>query len=213
MIILEQISLQIKAKECTEATKQARAAMFLSFTGYLARLSNNAITKAVIQKQGASRTFAHKREKTNATLFTQEQLAKFFKALRDLGDEKYFFAYIQLQGARRVSEVARLKIHDICFETNRMLFLPPKRIKPYLILLLSISAKISCLNLKILSERKGRTRSGSMRSQKTKNTMSPCLSVRQVVGTDERFICYRSEQVVYCYSIDTLCYDYNQSLC
>lgn len=84
----------------SEACRQHRASVFLSFCGWLARQSGGKITKPMIQKHGHNKTFSHRRTKTVATHLTNQQISEFFSALALMGNEMYLFAFIQLHGAR-----------------------------------------------------------------------------------------------------------------
>ena len=55
----------------SDSFRHSRAALFVSFTAYLSRLSGSLIQKAVVQKNGANKTYSHVKTKTCATLLWQ----------------------------------------------------------------------------------------------------------------------------------------------
>lgn len=132
--ILDRIRSDLCLKDgrrAADATRQARAAQYVSFTGYLARgyhyiHDGMTLTKANICKQGSNKTFAHKRKETHATILTRHELDLFFKALRDISLLGFIFALIQYNGARRVGEVAKIRIKDILFHLGAISILPSK---------------------------------------------------------------------------------------
>jgi hypothetical protein len=60
------------------------------------------VVDGVPQKHGANKTFAYKREKTIATSLNDEQIKKFLHTMKGFGEMQFLFAYIHLNGARRV---------------------------------------------------------------------------------------------------------------
>lgn len=132
--ILDRIRSDLRNKDggkAADATRQARAAQYVSFTGFLARgyhyiHAGMTLTKANICKQGYSKTFSHKRKETHATILTEEELDQFYDALSAISQTGYIIAIIQYHGARRVGEVAKIRIKDILFNLGAISIVPSK---------------------------------------------------------------------------------------
>lgn len=126
-VILDQIKETLKnghdsSKLAAELTRQNRAAFFLSFTGFLERISSGKIKKALIQKHGANRTFIKIRHKTVASILTKEQLTSFWEELKRVNIERFLFSFLQYHGCRRVSEVGQLETKDVLLNEKRVVF-------------------------------------------------------------------------------------------
>ena len=99
---LDQIKETLSGKE---ATKQARAAAFISFTGFLQRQTEGLIKKAVPNKEKGKKTFQKIREKTAGEVLSPEEAERFLQALKKMSLRNYLIGALQLQGAKRISEV------------------------------------------------------------------------------------------------------------
>lgn len=110
----------------SETIRQLRAAVFISFTKFLALQSSGLVKPAIPISSGAQKTFGSRREGTAATLLSQDNLNKFLIALKSLGDRHYLFGILQLLAARRLSEVRLARVEDIHFEELSISFTPIK---------------------------------------------------------------------------------------
>ena len=105
-----------------ESTKQTRAAVFVSFTGFLQRKTEGMIKKAIPNKEKGRKTFQKIREKTVYEALDKEELRKFLGALRQVSRRNYLIAAMQLQGAKRISEVLDSKIENIDWTNGSIRF-------------------------------------------------------------------------------------------
>jgi integrase len=110
----------------SEATKQARAAAFISFTGWLSRRSDGLIKKAVPNKEGTLKTFIKVREKVKTKAMNQYQWTLFLEALYKLNKRDCLIAKTALQGGKRISEVLKLKIEQINWADREIKFFQSK---------------------------------------------------------------------------------------
>ena len=116
---LDQIKTSMEGKE---ATKQARAAAFVSFTGFLQRKTEGLIKKAVPNKEKGRKTFQKIREKTVCDTLSSDEVKRFLDALKNTSLRNYLIAAMQIQGAKRISEVLHSKIEDIDWENGSLRF-------------------------------------------------------------------------------------------
>lgn len=105
-----------------EATRQARAAAYVSFTGFLERQTRGIIKKAVIVKTGANKTFFQVREKVKTRSLSKRQTKLFLKAIDRINARNGLIAKIMLQGGKRQNEVLTLQIKNINFSKNQIIF-------------------------------------------------------------------------------------------
>lgn len=158
--ILDRIRGQVQRSDgvpAKEAHKQARAAVFASFTEFIERqYARKNFRRVLLNKYCGNKTFAYKRHESSATILTDQQLVGFFTALKGKNFKGYLFALIQFHGARRVGEVARIKIHDICWTSNSIFFSPSKtgKVAKKRIAIQFPLGFISCLKLYVFRERK-----------------------------------------------------------
>jgi integrase len=127
--ILDRIRGQVQrsdGKPAKEAHKQARAAVFISFTEFIARQYVGDFRRVLLNKYSGNKTFAYKRHESSATILTDQQLLAFFTVLKRNNFKAYLFALIQFHGARRVAEVARIRIQDVCWSSESIFFSPSK---------------------------------------------------------------------------------------
>lgn len=120
---LDQIKETLSGKE---ATKQARAAAFVSFTGFLQRQTEGLIKKAVPNKEKGKKTFQKIRDKTAGEVLSPEEAERFLQALKKMSLRNYLIGALQLQGAKRISEVLEARIENIQWEKGAITFLQKK---------------------------------------------------------------------------------------
>ena len=96
-----------------EGTKQARSAAFVSFTGFLQRKTEGLIKKAVPNKEKGRKTFQKIRDKTVCETLTPEEIKAFLGALKRVSLRNYLVGAMQIQGAKRISEVLDASVEDI----------------------------------------------------------------------------------------------------
>lgn len=117
--IVDRIKL---ASEWSETTRQARAACYISFTGFLQRRTQGIIRKAMPSKEGASKTFYKTREKVSTNAMNKKQWISFLEALEKINHRDCLIAKIILQGGKRISEVLTLTTDQIDWENNIIKF-------------------------------------------------------------------------------------------
>lgn len=117
--IIDQIKL---IQEWSEATRQARAAAFISFTGFLQRRTQSIIKKATANKEGANKTFFKVREKVKTNPLSKEQTPIFLNALEKINRRDALIAKLILQGGKRKGEVLELTIDGIDFYRNQITY-------------------------------------------------------------------------------------------
>jgi len=105
-----------------EATRQARVAAYISFTGYLQRKTQGLISKAISNREGAAKTFYKIREKVKTNALTNSQTEIFLENLEKINSRDALIAKIILQGGKRKSEVLELVINNINFEKKQIRF-------------------------------------------------------------------------------------------
>lgn len=123
MINLESKLDQIRvAGTGMESTKQTRAAGFISFTGFLQRKTEGMIKKTIPNKEKGRKTFQKMREKTVCDVLTPEELRGFLAALKGISLRSYLIGGMQVQGAKRISEVLNSGIGDIDWKEGSIRF-------------------------------------------------------------------------------------------
>jgi len=113
-------------QDWSEATRQARAAAYISFTGFLQRRTQGIINKAVTNKEGVSKTFFKIRDKVKTDALSQSQTRRFLEEMDKLNIRDALIAKLLLQGGKRKTEVLNLGIEQISFETNTIQFTQTK---------------------------------------------------------------------------------------
>ncbi|MBU2511790.1 site-specific integrase [bacterium] len=108
--------------EWSEATRQARAAAYISFTGFLQRRTQGVVRKAMPSKEGTNKTFFKVREKVKTESLSQSQTRRFLQALEIINKRDCLIAKLMLQGGKRKFEVLNLKVSQIDFPENRISF-------------------------------------------------------------------------------------------
>lgn len=114
----------IQGERWSECTRQARAACYISFTGFLSRRFQGIIKKASPCKEGNNRTFFQVHEKVKSDAMTQGQWLAFFSKFTNVRD--CLIAKIALQGGKRIGEVLSLTIDKINWEKNEITFTQSK---------------------------------------------------------------------------------------
>jgi integrase/recombinase XerD len=114
--VIDEIKL---VSEWQEATRQARAACFISFTKYLARQTEGMIRKAIPSSD--KKTFHKIRNKVTTPAMDKVKWTRFFQCLEsqrisEIGKRDALIGKIMLQGGKRVSEVLSLEISQIDWE-------------------------------------------------------------------------------------------------
>lgn len=110
----------------SEATRQARAAAYVSFTGFLERQTGGVIQKAITKKRGVNRTFFKIREKVKTKALSIRQTKIFLREMDKLGERYGLLAKVMLQGGKRTNEVLNLPIKNIDFLKNQITFIQSK---------------------------------------------------------------------------------------
>lgn len=117
--IIDEIKL---AKGWSEASRQARAAAYISFTGFLQRRTQGLIRKAVSNKEGTHKTFFKVREKVKTEPMTSEQTKQFIYSIEKLNMRDALIAKLILHGGKRKNEVLELQTTSIDFFNKRITY-------------------------------------------------------------------------------------------
>ncbi|MDP1614439.1 MAG: site-specific integrase [Methylococcales bacterium] len=117
--LLDQIREQLVG---AEATKQARAAAFISLTRYLQRATGGVVRTVIPKKEQAHPTFRKIRNTAVTQSLTKLQWNQFFLSLKRTSFRDYLIAKMILQGAKRVGEVLTAEIHQIQWNTQQIIF-------------------------------------------------------------------------------------------
>lgn len=121
-------SLEIfNGKIVSEASKQARAACYISFTKFLYRLTKGYIKPALPLKDFGNTTFFRIREKVKTASISKKEWTIFFEALRLVNYRDYLIGKLIVQGIRKLDEILSLCTDDILFSSNQILFRVKKR--------------------------------------------------------------------------------------
>lgn len=118
-VIIDKIK---KVSHWSEASRQARAACYISFTRYLSRKTDGLIKRAIPSKEGTDRTFFRIREKVSTQAMTRTQWTAFLYELSNLNPRDCLIAKIALQGGKRINEVLSLQTNEIDFNTREITF-------------------------------------------------------------------------------------------
>lgn len=131
--LLDEIRSKLKG---AEATKQARAAAFISLTRYLQRATGGLIRAAVPNHEKTRPTFRQVRITASTQSLTKVQWTKFLLSLKETSFRDYLVAKMILQGAKRVSEVLTARIEQIDWDKSQIVFkqLKSKEIEKFTII-------------------------------------------------------------------------------
>lgn len=110
----------------SEATRQARAAAYVSFTGFLERQTGGVIQKAIIKNRGVNKTFFKIRDKVKTKALSIRQTKIFLQELDKLHEQFGLIAKVMLQGGKRTNEVLSLPVKNIAFLKNQITFIQSK---------------------------------------------------------------------------------------
>lgn len=121
--VIDQIKL---IKGWSEATKQARAACYVSFTAYLSRRLQGVVRKAVPNKEKGAKTFFKIRDKVETEAMNQAQWIAFLKELEKINARDCLIAKIVLQGGKRINEVLSLQTDQVDWIRNEITFFQSK---------------------------------------------------------------------------------------
>lgn len=113
-------------QDWAENTRQARAACYISFTGFLSRRLQGMIKKAVPNKEGHAKTFFNVYEKVKTPAMTQAQWISFFRELEKINPRDCLIGKVILQGGKRVNEVLLLQINQIDWSLKEITFVQSK---------------------------------------------------------------------------------------
>lgn len=107
-------------KEWSEASKQARAACYVSFTRFLARRTQGIVKRAIPSREGATKTFYKIREKVSTNAMDRSQWTRFLEEIDRINRREGLIAKLALQGGKRISEVLNLHTKDIIWNENKI---------------------------------------------------------------------------------------------
>lgn len=113
-------------QDWAENTRQARAACYISFTGFLSRRLQGMIKKAVPNKEGHAKTFFNVYEKVKTQAMTQAQWISFFRELEKINPRDCLIGKVILQGGKRVNEVLSLHTDQINWSLREITFVQSK---------------------------------------------------------------------------------------
>lgn len=105
-----------------ETTKQARAALYISFTRFLSRRFPTMFKKAMPSREGAEKTFFRVHDKVVTEAMNQAQWTAFFSALQKINPRDCLIAKIVLQGGKRIREVLHLSVDQINWDNREITF-------------------------------------------------------------------------------------------
>ena len=123
--ILDQIK-RIPETTWKEGTKQVRAAVYLSFTGYLQRLTEGKVRKAIPSRHGASKTFKKVRDKVASASLVQREWLKLLDELIMINARDCLIIKMCLHGGKRISEVLNLRVERVDFDLRQVTFMQSK---------------------------------------------------------------------------------------
>lgn len=113
-------------QDWAENTRQARAACYISFTGFLSRRLEGVIKKAIPNREGHAKTFFNVYEKVKTNAMTQAQWILFFRELEKINSRDCLIGKIILQGGKRVNEVLSLQTSQIDWDHCEITFVQSK---------------------------------------------------------------------------------------
>jgi len=113
---------KIKQLPMKENTRQARAALYISFTRYLSRRFKGMFTKAIPSREGNEKTFFRVHEKVATEAMNQSQWITFFAELEKINSRDALLGKLLLQGGKRVREVISLQVEQIHWESREITF-------------------------------------------------------------------------------------------
>lgn len=121
--IIDQIKL---VSHWTECTRQARAAGYISFTGFLYRRTKGIIPRALASREGHGKTFYKVYDKVKTSAMSQAQWCAFLEELEKISPRECLIAKVMLQGGKRVREVLSLQTEQIRWDRRKIVFTQSK---------------------------------------------------------------------------------------
>jgi integrase/recombinase XerD len=106
----------------SEGTRQVRAAVYISFTAYLNRISQGWFRKVEPSTLPSNKTFYSVRDKCQTEALSLHEWHRFIAALYKYNARDALIAKCLLQGAKRISEVIELKLDQIDFDKRIIRF-------------------------------------------------------------------------------------------
>lgn len=113
---------RIKQLPAKETTNQARAALFISLTRFLARKFKGVFTKVIPATGGNERTFFKVHSKVVTEAMNRSQWVSFFAELERINYRDCLIGKVALQGGKRISEVLTLTTDKIDYSKNEITF-------------------------------------------------------------------------------------------
>lgn len=105
-----------------ETSRQARAALYISFTRFLSRRFPGIFKKAMPSREGVGKTFFRVHDKVVTEAMNQAQWTSFFDALSGINYRDCLIAKVTLQGGKRIREVLSLTTDQINWEKREITF-------------------------------------------------------------------------------------------
>ncbi|EPJ15129.1 phage integrase family protein, partial [Chlamydia psittaci 02DC21] len=128
---IKSLTFTYSGKPVSEASKQARAACYISFTKFLYRLTKGVIKHASPSKDFGNPTFYKIRDKVKTEFISKREWLLFFDALKKISFRDYLIGKLIIQGVRKLTEVISLRTEDISFAKNQVTFKVKKRQNRY----------------------------------------------------------------------------------
>ena len=113
---------RIKQLPMKETTRQAIAALYISFTRYLSRRFKGIFIKAMPSREGNEKTFYRVHEKVVTEAMNQQQWTIFFAELMKINSRDALIGKVTLQGGKRIREVHSLHTDQIDWEKREITF-------------------------------------------------------------------------------------------
>lgn len=147
--------IKTETKDWTEATKQARAACYISFTSFLDRRLNGIIRKAKSNREEANKTFYKIREKVKTQAMTYDQWGLWLGELAKINPRDCIIAKLALQGAKRIGEVLTLDKQQINWDTSQIAFRQSKNKGTIKELIITYPANVMAELRQLIENREG----------------------------------------------------------
>jgi integrase/recombinase XerD len=117
---------KIKQLPMKETTKQARAALYISFTRYLSRRFKGMFSKAMPSREGNEKTFFRVHDKVVTESMNLQQWTAFFSELEKINPRDALIGKVALQGGKRIREVLGLRTEQIDWVKREITFTQSK---------------------------------------------------------------------------------------
>lgn len=117
---------RIKQLPMKETTRQARAALYISFTRYLSRRFKGIFVKAMPSREGNEKTFYRVHDKVVTEAMNQNQWSAFFVELEKINPRDALIGKVALQGGKRIREVLSLHTEQIDWVKREITFTQSK---------------------------------------------------------------------------------------